>query len=70
MVHDEVWLAAGLLTTDLVHLACLEQQIGRTLTPEDFTDAPINWWVRFVADRVRGVDSPSTGRKPATKKAP
>ena len=52
MVKDEVWgqaWGAGrrkswreLFGPDILCIGCLEQQLGRTLTPRDFTDAPIN----------------------------
>ena len=43
MVHDDVWRDAGLRYTDNVTLDELEALLGRTLTVDDFTDAPINW---------------------------
>jgi hypothetical protein len=51
MVHDDVWDAAwngrckwwqSLPGQQVLCIGCLEKRIGRTLTREDFIDAPIN----------------------------
>lgn len=56
MVHDSLWGAAGMETNEaftqgltntylpdgMLCVGCLENRIGRRLTPADFTDAPIN----------------------------
>jgi len=46
MVKDEVWDAAGGLSGYLdcffLCIECLEHRLGRRLTPNDFTDAPVN----------------------------
>ena len=53
MVTDEVWAAAGMPDADLdeddrlymddcLCIGCLELRIGRRLTPDDFTDCPMN----------------------------
>jgi hypothetical protein len=52
MVKDEVWRAAKLPTTvpkreQFLHLTCLETCLGRRLTIEDFSPAPVNDGVRF-----------------------
>lgn len=31
-------------------IGCLEARLGRTLTPDDFIEAPINWQVPFIYD--------------------
>jgi hypothetical protein len=41
MVHEEVWQYAG-MPPGYLCIGCLEERIGRRLTPLDFTDAPIN----------------------------
>lgn len=45
MVHDQLWAAAGMPSEQGWHylcVGCLEQRLGRTLTPADFTDVPLN----------------------------
>jgi len=56
MVHSSVWGAAGMETNEayeqgltntrlpdgMLCIGCLENRLGRRLTPVDFTDAPIN----------------------------
>jgi len=47
MVHDEVWAAAGNPEYKCqVHLRCLALQLGRELALDDFTDAPVNAFLR------------------------
>jgi hypothetical protein len=41
VVTDKVWEAAG-IDGNFLCIGCLEQRIGRQLTSNDFTDAPIN----------------------------
>ncbi len=41
MVHDEAWAAAG-LGDGFICVGCLERRLGRELTQDDFTTAPIN----------------------------
>jgi hypothetical protein len=52
-VHDEIWIKAcgyieGKLPADgpfgrqILCIGCLERRIGRRLTSNDFTDAPVN----------------------------
>lgn len=52
MVHDPVWAAAGMPVPDdpegfvgegILCIGCLEKRLGRKLTPDDFTGAPVNW---------------------------
>ena len=43
MVNNDVWNEAELAYTDNPTLDELEAFLGRTLTVEDFTNAPINW---------------------------
>ena len=43
MALDAVWAAADLPEYKCeAHLKCLAARLGRELTPEDFTDAPVN----------------------------
>lgn len=42
MVTDEVWEAAWPKRYGMLCIGCLENRLGRELTAEDFTDAPIN----------------------------
>ena len=43
MVHDSVWKLSGLGDHDgMLCIACLEDRIGRDLTPDDFPVLPIN----------------------------
>lgn len=43
MVRDDVWALSGLGGHDgMLCIACLEDRIGRALTPDDFPDLPIN----------------------------
>lgn len=44
MVHDEIWDSAlpKNQRNRMLCIGCLEKRIGRLLTPNDFTDAPIN----------------------------
>jgi hypothetical protein len=51
MVEDEVWYSAisARSKPDMLCLGCLEQRIGRLLTKDDFSDAPLNsmpYWTR------------------------
>jgi hypothetical protein len=42
-VTNEIWAQAGLKPYDgRLHLRCLAQRLGRTITRADFTDASIN----------------------------
>lgn len=55
----EVWKATGLERFDgVLHLACVEKRIGRRLTLEDFTDAPLNDQVRWVAEHLAQGSNP------------
>jgi hypothetical protein len=50
MVKNAVWQAAGMDPTDCPEnyrrfylcIGCLEERLGRRLTPEDFLDCPLN----------------------------
>jgi hypothetical protein len=49
MVHDSVWGDAGMKTNPrkpegMLCIGCLEDRLGRRLTPADFTDAEVNTW--------------------------
>jgi hypothetical protein len=41
-LHDEVWLEAHPAGHGKLCLDCVEDRLGRALTPDDFTDGPIN----------------------------
>jgi len=51
MVHNTIWKAAG-MTDGFLCVGCLEKRIGRVLTPEDFTDFPINNFHPWHTDRL------------------
>lgn len=69
MVRDDVW--PGSKRGDL-HIACLEAEIGRQLTPDDFTDCLLNLFsltppvqlrlgfdpAVVLAQRITGLDDP------------
>jgi hypothetical protein len=40
MVHDEIWERYG--SPGQLCIGCLESRMGRQLTPDDFTGAPVN----------------------------
>ena len=42
MVHDTVWLYANPAMDGMLCVGCLEERLGRVLTPDDFTDYPVN----------------------------
>lgn len=51
MVEDEVWYSAITARSKpaILCIGCLEQRIGRLLTKDDFSDAPLNsmpFWPR------------------------
>lgn len=46
MVKNDVWAEAG-MGKGFLHLVCLEDRIGRSLTSDDFPDYPINRPVLF-----------------------
>jgi hypothetical protein len=46
MVHNHIWLKANPLGTGKICIGCLEQRIGRRLTPGDFTDCALNNYPR------------------------
>lgn len=58
MVEDEVWYSAITARSkpDMLCLGCLEQRIGRLLTKDDFSDAPLNslpYWTRSERFKLR-----------------
>jgi hypothetical protein len=42
MVTDDVWRAANPSLDGMLCIECLERRLGRTLGPNDFSDAPCN----------------------------
>ena len=64
MVHNDLWKLAWPNTkqasgrvekplSEILCLCCLESRLGRTLTPADFTDAPINNQLRRETVRAQ-----------------
>jgi hypothetical protein len=63
MVHDNVWEQAwagrrkawhDVIGQEILCIGCLEQRIGRTLTADDFPDAPVNDFTDpDISDRFR-----------------
>jgi hypothetical protein len=56
MVHDEVWYSV-ITAMDKGHMlciGCLEARLGRLLTKDDFTDAPVNdMWLEVGSTRLK-----------------
>lgn len=53
-VHDEVWLTAHPDDEGMLCIGCLENRLGRVLTPDDFPEYPINTTGFFnKSDRLR-----------------
>lgn len=52
MVHDDLWTSAVEDVKELLHAECLEKRLGRPLTLNDFTTAPINEMEGFVPRRA------------------
>jgi len=44
MVHDEIWLSVSEDVYGMLCIGCLEERLGRRLTPDDFMDCPVNNW--------------------------
>ncbi|MGB3545192.1 hypothetical protein [Rubrivirga sp.] len=44
MIEDDLWAAAAPNDERALCLGCVEDAIGRRLTPNDFQDAPVNRW--------------------------
>lgn len=60
MVHDHLWRQAYKKRRGMLCIGCLETRLGRYLTPDDFTDAPVNqgffiFSLRLL-DRLGGLD--------------
>lgn len=66
MVHDEIWYSV-VTVMDKRHMlciGCLEQRLGRLLTKDDFTDAPVNsMWLEVGSTRLK--NRLRTNTKPA-----
>jgi hypothetical protein len=52
MVHNALWLTANPQINGMLCIGCLETRIGRTLTSDDFTDAPVNQPCRNNSKRL------------------
>lgn len=53
MVQAAVWHAANPGRKGMLCIGCLEARLGRRLTPEDFTSAPINSIKEWHSERLR-----------------
>jgi len=54
MVHDHVWLSANPRDHGMLCIWCLERRLGRVLTKDDFTAAPVNSiWGQFGSTRLK-----------------
>lgn len=54
MVHDEVWETANPKRKGMLCIGCLELRLGRLLTKDDFTDAPVNvMWLTVGSTRLK-----------------
>lgn len=60
MLHDDLWARINPRIDGQLCIDCAERRLGRRLTPDDFTDAPINaeraLMNRKLAERVYGND--------------
>lgn len=58
MLHDDVWLDAMYGVTGqrdkygMLCIRCVENGLGRKLTPQDFTDAPLNRGIFGMSERL------------------
>jgi hypothetical protein len=52
MVHDHVWTSVAGKYDGMLCVGCLESRLGRELTTEDFTDAPINSMTKWDTPRL------------------
>lgn len=53
MVQAAVWHEAHPKRKGMLCIGCLEKRLGRRLTPEDFTSAPINSIKEWHSERLR-----------------
>lgn len=53
MVHDGLWIGAGFSKTDVACIQCFEKVLGRDLTINDLTSAPINNMLRWALSKVK-----------------
>jgi hypothetical protein len=51
MVNDEIWVPF-LDKEDFCCVGCLEEKLGRRLTPSDFRDVPLNEWTDSMSARL------------------
>jgi len=52
MIHDEIWNEAWPDERAMLCIGCVEVQIGRALTANDFTDAPVNHGFVIQSERL------------------
>lgn len=53
MVQAAIWQAVNPDRRGMLCIGCLEQRLGRRLTPDDFTSAPINSIKEWHSERLR-----------------
>jgi hypothetical protein len=53
MVHDHIWEAATPDPNGMLCIGCLAERLGRPLTRQDFTDAPVNHPGLSHSERLR-----------------
>jgi hypothetical protein len=51
MVQFDLWYSVA--NEGMLCIGCLEDRLGRNLTPEDFIDAPINYGIFGFSDRMK-----------------
>jgi hypothetical protein len=50
MLHDAIWKSAGMKPSDLSHIGCFEQKLGRELVRSDFRPCPMNAVILWMFD--------------------
>lgn len=53
MIHDSIWRGAGFEKSDVACIQCFEKSLGRDLTVDDLTSAPINNMLRWALSKVK-----------------
>lgn len=52
MVRNDLWRSVA-ERTDLLHFSCFERRLGREVTVDDLTEAPLNAALRTVLGRLK-----------------
>lgn len=52
MLYDDVWALAKLDPTEVAHLWCVEERLGRPLELNDFEDVPLNQNVKWALKKL------------------